>query len=394
MRGQLSLALSAWRATGAIAVDAVAGLAGAALPSTPEDLARTEVIGPLLGREIAGARLTGVDFPSSNCRNFLVEVEEVDGSLTSVYAKLPTGDFGARLFANTVGYWDLECLFSRDVAPTVTVPRVPAVYAVNQRRSRFVLLLEDLHQLPGARLFVNADVVAGVEEDRARRCLSAFADLHAHFHDWDRDGQDALVPWSTHSFASPRGRALSPALNRTAIKRAAQRAPEVVDEQLAATYVRTLDHWDAMLDLWYSGPLTLVHGDSHLGNTFEYDAGEGPRVGLLDFQGVHWAPGIRDIVYFLVNSLDAEHLATVERELVDHYLAELAARGVELDREETWRLYRSFAFQVLVVGVVATGLGGFTESDTVVETMLGRQVAAMDRLDYAGLLDEVVTAAR
>lgn len=393
MRGALSLGLSAVRAAGAIGVDAVADLGGGSLPSTPEELARPEVLGPLLGRDVRGVRLTGVDFPSSNCRNFLVEVEELDGSLTSVYAKLPTGDFGARLFANTVGYWDLECRFSRDVAPAVPV-RVPEVYAVAQRRSRFVLLLEDLHQLPGARLFVNQDVLAGVDLDRARRCLSAFAELHAHFHDWKPDRREALVPWSTHSFASPRGRALSPALNRAAIKRAAQRAPEVVDGALAATYLRTLDNWDAMLDLWYSGPLTLVHGDSHLGNVFEYDEGAGPRVGLLDFQGVHWAPGIRDIVYFLVNSLDHDHLATVERELVDHYLVELATRGVQLDRDETWRLYRSFAFQVLVVGVVATGLGGFTESDTVVETMLGRQVAAMTRLDYAGLLDEVLSAAR
>ena len=389
MRGALSLGLSAVRATGAIGVDAIADLGGRSLPSTPEELARPEVLGPLLGRGITGARLTGVDFPSSNCRNFLVEVEELDGSLRSVYAKLPTGDFGARLFANIVGYWDLECRFSRDVAPTVPV-RVPEVYAVHQRRSRFVLLLEDLHELPGARLFVNQDVLAGVDLDRARRCLSAFAELHAHFHDWERDRREALVPWSTHSFASPRGRALSPALNRAAIRRAAQRAPEVVDEHLAATYTRTLDNWDAMLDLWYSGPLTLVHGDSHLGNTFEYDDGTGIRVGLLDFQGVHWAPGIRDITYFLVNSLDHEHLAEHEQGLVDHYLAELATRGVELDRDETWRLYRSFAFQVLVVGVVATGLGGFTESDTVVETMLARQVAAMTRLDYAGLLDEVL----
>ena len=387
MRGALSLGLSAVRAAGAIGADAV--LRGSSLPSTPEDLARPEVLGPLLGREVRDVRLTGVEFPSSNCRNFLLEVEELDGSTTSVYAKLPTGDFGARLFANTVGYWDLECRFSRDVAPSVPL-RVPEVYAVAQRRSRFVLLLEDLHQLPGARLFVNADVLAGVDLDRARRCLSAFAELHAHFHDWDPARRDALVPWSTHSFASPRGRTLSPALNRAAIRRAVQRAPGLVDEQLAAAYLRTLDSWDAMLDLWYSGPLTLVHGDSHLGNTFEYDEGSGPRVGLLDFQGVHWAPGIRDIAYFLINSLDHETLADVEQDLVDHYLAELESRGVVLDRDETWRLYRAFAFQVLVVGVVATGLGGFTESDTVVETMLARQVAAMTRLDYAGLLDEVL----
>lgn len=387
MRGALSLGGSALRAAGAIGVDAV--LRGSSLPATPEELARPEVLGPLLGREVRSASLTGVEFPSSNCRNFLVEVEELDGSRMSVYAKLPTGHLGARLFANTVGYWDLECRFSRDVAPVVPL-RVPEVYAVAQRRSRFVLLLEDLHQLPGARLFVNSDVLAGVDLDRARRCLSAFAELHAHFHDWSRDRQDALVPWATHSFASPRGRTLSPALNRAAIRRAAQRAPEVVDEQLAAAYLRTLDHWDEMLDLWYSGPLTLAHGDSHLGNTFEHDEGDGPRVGLLDFQGVHWAPGIRDIVYFLVNSLDAEHLATVEADLVDHYLAELASRGVQLDRDATWRLYRSFAFQVLVVGVVATGLGGFTESDAVVDTMLRRQVAAMTRLDYTGLLDEVL----
>ena len=388
LRGVVALGADALRAMGAVGLDEVRERTGGALPSSPDSLADARVMTELLGRPVRSVRLPGVEFESSNCQNFIVEVEEADGATTSLYAKLPATPLGPRLFANTVGYWALECHFCRHVAPQLTV-RVPQVHAVAERGSRFVLLLEDLRSLPGARLFTNRDTAAGTTVEQARRCLSAFARLHASCHGWDRARQDALLPLSRHPFLSGRGRVVSTALNGTAIQRARQRAPELVSADLAATYRRTLEHWDTMLAHWYSGPLTLVHGDSHLANCFEYDGPGGREVGFLDFQGVHWAPGVRDVAYFLINSLEVGLLAGVERDLVDHYLGELAQHGVHLDRDETWRLYRSLAFQALVVGVVAVGLGGFTESENTVHTMLTRQVAAVERLGYADLLDQL-----
>jgi hypothetical protein len=291
------------------------------------------------------------------------------------------------VFANTVGYWSLECAFCARVAPHVSV-RVPRVHAVAERGSRFVLLLENVAELPGARMFVNADMAAGTTPEQARRCLSAFAELHAGFDGLDGVARERLLPMSLHPQRSPRRQAAMHTLNRVAVQRAARHAPELVTASVASTYERALDRWDALLDHWYSEPLTLVHGDSHLANCFEYATEEGPRVGLLDFQGVHWSKGIRDVVYCLVHSLDPDVLAEHESALVDHYIEEMARRGVELDPVCTRDDYRGFVFQALSVGVVAVGLGGFTERESTVQTMLRREIAATDRLDFAGWLDE------
>lgn len=339
----------------------------------------------LLGRPVRDARLTGVRFDSSNCQNFLVEVVDEDGNARTMYAKLPARELGPRVFANTIGYWKLECAFCARVAPHVSV-RVPRVFAVVERGSRFVLLLENVAALPGARMFVNADMAAGTTPEQARRCLTAFAELHAGFHGLNRAERERLLPLALHPHLAPRTRAAMETLNRVAVKRARTNAPELVTPEIASTYDRALDRWDELLASWYTGPLCLVHGDSHLANCFEYATADGPRVGLLDFQGVHWSKGVRDVAYFLIHSLDPDALATHESELVDHYLDEMARRGVELDPDGTRDEYRAFSFQALMVGVVAVGLGGFTERESTVHTMLRREVASIERLDFAGWL--------
>ena len=88
-------------------------------------------------------RLPGVEFESSNCRNFLVELE-FDGEPAradlpaTAYVKLPCRSLATRVFANALGFWALECTFCRTLAHRVPI-RVPRVYAVAQRGSRFVL---------------------------------------------------------------------------------------------------------------------------------------------------------------------------------------------------------------------------------------------------------------
>lgn len=388
-RGVTTLGGRVVSALGRVALDAAADPLGRALPRGPEDLADAEVMTRLLGRPVASARLPGTTFESSNCRNVLVEVTEADGTVGTLYAKLPARELGPRAFANALGFWALECVFCERVAPEVPV-RVPGVAAVARSRSRFVLLLEDLTADDGVELFTNRDMAAGTDLDRARRCLTAFAELHAHFHDWPADRRDDLLAPALHPYLPARQRPLTRALNGIAADRAHRRAPELVGADHVALVETALDRWDALLDHWYGGPLTLVHGDSHLANCFEYQGPDGPRVGFLDFQGVHWSQGIRDVAYFLIHSVAPDLLAAHEDELIDHYLGELAARGVALDPDDTRFRYRTFAFQPLMVGLVAVGLGGFTEREDTVRTFLTRELAAVDRLDVAGALDAAV----
>ncbi len=386
--GGISLAASAARAMALVGSDAVLARLGRALPRTPEELARPEVLSALLGQPVRDVRLPGELFDSSNCQNFLVEFDDLEGATRSLYVKLPARELAPRVFANTLGYWHLECTFCARVAPHVPV-RVPRVEAVVERGSRFVLLLEDLSALPGARLFVNTDMAAGTTVAQARLCIAALAEIHAGFQGLDRAGRDRLLPLALHPYLAPTKRAAMRTLNRTAIGKARRNAPEIVTAGVADTYERALDRWDALIAHWYAEPLTLVHGDSHLANCFQYDTPDGPSVGLLDFQGVHWSKGIRDVAYFLIHSLDTDLLAETEGALIDCYLEEMSRRGVHLDPQTTRDDYRGFSIQALMVGIVAVGLGGFTERESTVTTMLRREVEAIDRLDFAGWLQGV-----
>jgi hypothetical protein len=110
-------------------------------------------------------------------------------------------------------------------------------------------------------------------------------------------------------------------------------------------------------------------------------------MGMLDFQAVQWSKGIRDVQYFLINSLDPALLADHEGSLVDFYVDALERQGVLLDRDEAFFQYRAFSFQTLSTAVVALGLGPLTERNATVDTVLHRSVAAAERLEFAALLD-------
>jgi aminoglycoside phosphotransferase (APT) family kinase protein len=403
LAGSLTLGWQVAAAAGLVATDRIGGALGRALPATPEAIADPRVLDEILragapdGRaplpRVARVRLPGVDFESSNCRNFLVELafegEPRSDLPATAYVKLPSRSLAARVFANALGFWALECTFSRTLAHRVPV-RVPRVYAVARRGSRFVLVLEDMTVAPGVRLFVNRDMAAGTTPERAARMVETLAELHAAFWGWSAAQREAVLPLALHTFLAPRRRAASRALNAAAIGPCLSHARDVFTPQLAALCRRAIARWDRMLEAWYGeGPLTLVHGDSHLGNHMEIAGPEGPRMGLLDFQAVHWSKGIRDVQYCLINSLAPDVLARHESSLIDHYVAELARRGVALDPDRAREEYRAFSFQTLMTAVVSLGLGGLIEREAVVRTVLERSAAAVERLGFADWLDRL-----
>jgi hypothetical protein len=374
--------------------DAVAEHFGGALPLYPASVAKPIVFNLLLaehgthlaaGAEVESVELLGIKSISSNCNNSVVRVAPSASSSdlpSTLFVKLPSAQLWTRLFCNLLGIWSNECQFYRNVAPQVPV-RVPKAYVIADRGSRFVLVLEDLNAADDLQLFTNPDMIAGASLERARQCLSTFAWLHASFHGLDSDDRAAILSPELHPFCSANARALSPVLSRAAIGPCHRKAPDLFPKDMVELYRRAMSHYDALIDYWYREPLTLIHGDSHLGNFFV----TGDRMGMLDWQAVQWAKGIRDVQYFLINSLQEDVLAANERALIDHYVAELARHGVTLDRNEAWAQYRAYSFQTLMTSVVSLGLGTMTDMDEVLAVILQRSVAAIRRTKFADWLD-------
>ena len=401
LRGGVRLGLRTARAFGRVIEDEIGDRLGNALPATKEGVARRSVMDDLLQNHtpegqmpmprLRSVKLPGVDFESSNCVNFLVELEfegrreDLPGT---AYVKIPCEETWPRVFANTLGYWSLECLFCSRIAQHIPI-RIPKVYAVAERGSRFVLVMENLHESPGVQMFINRDMAAGTTPERAARVLETFAELHAHFWGWGRTQRESLLPREFDTYRSRRSKRVTPMLNYAALEPAHRAAPDLVTERLVETCRIAVDRWDAILDAWFHGPMTLCHGDSHLGNCFEYEENGRTRVGMIDFQAVQWSKGMRDVQYFLINSLEPDVLAENEETLIRGYCESLATRGIDLPYADAFEQYRAFSYQTLMVGVVPLGLAGLTERNETVLAVTRRSAAAVERLGFREWVEQL-----
>jgi aminoglycoside phosphotransferase (APT) family kinase protein len=184
-------------------------------------------------------------------------------------------------------------------------------------------------------------------------------------------------------------RGFSPLAGRLALGPCQKKAPELLTDDEVALFQRALEHWDLLLELWYREPLTLLHGDSHLGNFFV----DGDQMGMLDWQATHWGKGIRDVQYFLIDSLPEELLATHEEALVGHYVSALDDHGVALPFDEAWEQYRALSFQTWMTIIVSLGTSTMIDMDTVMLEILSRSNAAIRRLGFGEWLEESIASA-
>ncbi len=246
---------------------------------------------------------------------------------------------------------------------------------------------ENLHADPTVQLFSNLDMLEGPSLETVRRCLDTFARLHTSYHGLSAAERETLLPMRKHLFLAEPMKSLSRVLNQQALAPCLKKLPGAIPETVIADYQRTLAHWPQLLERWFEGPLSLIHGDSHLGNFFV----SGDEMGMLDWQAVHWGKGVRDVQYFLIDSLPADVLSAEERELLGYYCQRLQIYGVELGPEEAWQQYRGFTYHTLMTIVVSIGFGAMNEQqDALMAEILKRAVAAVERADYRGWLNELL----
>jgi hypothetical protein len=377
VRDGLSTAAGLLREAGWLALDGLASRAGG----------RGDPVGPAWLTDILAARFPGVrvgavhplggDSGTTDRVRLAVTYDDAGSGPTppgSLFVKRPPARPATRLFVNLLRLGATEVRFYCELAADVPI-EVPAVLhaAADGGGRRFVLVLEDL----AARAARFTDVSQPLGVDAACAVVRSLARLHAAF--WESARFDTDLGWLTRRGEDPVGRCLS----AVAVPPGLRRFADLVPPELHAAAGRITAARARLDAAWSDGPRTLVHGDAHAGNLyFLPDDG----VGFLDWQVVQAGQGMRDVTYFLVQSLPTDLRRRYERRLVELYLGTLSEHGVAAPGPDVaWRQHRLHALYAWIAAVV-TAAAATLQSEAIVRTGLARTSAAVLELDSLALV--------
>ncbi|EUA38609.1 phosphotransferase enzyme family protein [Mycobacterium avium subsp. avium 2285 (R)] len=249
-----------------------------------------------------------------------------------------------------------------------------AWYAYAGVGARFLIVLDDIMH-GGARPYALAD---DCPIEHARGVIDVFTQLHAQFWDSPRLARELtwVRTWSTRPGSLILNRFYAQG-RRGALKEGRPEATPAVHAVAAAL--------DANIDAFYrefeTGPLTLLHGDSHLGNTYARPDGSS---GLLDWQVIWRGPGLREVTYFIISGLEPATRRTHERELIERYLEGLHRAGVSdaPDFDTAFTRYRLFAAEAWDAAAMTIAWPGLQAPENA-EAGWRRACQAVEDLDTA-----------
>ena len=220
----------------------------------------------------------------------------------------------------------------------------------NQESGTFGIALEDL-RLRDAHF---ANVTSDVSLEQIRTLLSTLAALHARYWESPRFATDlawvqphtsgAVYTMFNHPEQVPAMIAElveSNQFKRELIEAAGQTAEGLYHE------FRKLQRHQATL------PQTLLHGDTHIGNTYLLPGG---RAGLLDWQLLARGYCLHDVTYLLMTGLSVARRREHQQDLLAFYRERLEAHGVHdaPDPDTLWLEYRRAAVWGVYIGWLTT----------------------------------------
>jgi aminoglycoside phosphotransferase (APT) family kinase protein len=333
----------------------------------------------ILQAHAPGARLRAIDVVeahSGTTGRARVMLTHDDPRLPdSAFVKLAPFDAEQREFVDQQGMGVAEARFYTEIAADVPVRHPRPWYAAYDDARRYIMVLEDL-RAAGARYprHSDPDLPAFVE-----RTVEAFAAMHAAFWGSPRFSPGGDLTWvpgagGSQSYGS------AAALVRFAVEQLGERLPRA-SHRLADIYVPRAKR---VPELLAQGARTLVHGDAHLGNMFV----DGTEPGFLDWAMAGFAPGLRDVAYFLGGSVPTDLRRAQERQLIARYCNRLARRGVTLDLAEAWDQYKVHLVSAWIAAVVTAGMGSKWQPIEIGMAATLRANAAIDDHGVANLLSD------
>lgn len=258
--------------------------------------------------------------------------------------KLPreAGNALAPIYVNeTRLYQQLGRTLRDDVG--VEMPRLLGATA-HAQSARYALLLEDLDTRQARFPNVRDDV----DLAHVHQVLDVLARMHARY--WDSPlFSDGLAWVETHLSGG-----VCQLMNEIVpysidADLAVHRYKRELLQRLRTTPARLLAATRAAQRHQASLPQTLLHGDTHLGNTYRLPDG---RAGLVDWQLSVRGHALHDVGYIIATALDIELRREHEGELLRHYLDRLTVYGVARppSSSDTWREYRRAMVWSLYIG--------------------------------------------
>ncbi|KAI8957856.1 kinase-like domain-containing protein [Daldinia sp. FL1419] len=127
----------------------------------------------------------------------------------------------------------------------------------------------------------------------------------------------------------------------------------------------------------------VVHGDSHIGNTFIRPNG---LPGFIDWQGLGVGVNLHDVSYFITGVMAIEDRRKHEIDLIKHYLKALEeGGGPKFELEDVWNDYRKHTLHGLAWALTAPGM----QPDENVFAMTERHAAAVEDHKTLELLESL-----
>ena len=297
---------------------------------TPDEIT-AEWLGSALGRDNLEIVSTGEIGTGQMSQNHRVTFTADGGAEETVVLKLASDNEDSRAAGVGLGAYEREINFYSKLAgdlPTGLAGCHLAEY--DPAEGWFTLVLDDIE---GA---VQGDQIKGCSPAEARLAIDAMAAIHAPV---IGDLGVGVSDWL--NLDSPLTQDLHAALLPGFIER--------YEGRLRGEHIAVAERFVASHDAWIDDdrpPLGLVHGDFRLDNLLFGDG----QVTVVDWQTVGWGPAMRDISYFLGNSLTTEDRRANEDELVRAYFDALVANGAtNLEWETCWEEYRRQTFLGLLM---------------------------------------------
>lgn len=348
-------------------------------PHQPEDLT-AEWLAAQIGAPVADFSIEQIGVGVGLLgRLYRVSLTGDASTPSSVVAKFPTLDEGARAnVAAPLGFYSNEVNFYNEGAPLTPVATAKIYNATfDDATGDFILLMEDI---AGKRC---EDQTVGCPVADAETAIDSLAAMHAHW--WNSDF--AQLPW-IKVYSDPPYPQIISAMFKQSWPVALEVVGDVLPPEMRAFGDRFPDLVEWFFEKASEPPLTLCHGDYRLDNLFfAAQPGDAP-VTALDWQICFKGNPGYDLGYFISQSLATDVRRGAQDGLIDRYLADLAAKGIEVEKaalEES--VARTIAY-CFIYPIAACGQIEVTAPRMVelVTGMTQRSVAAIEDVNALALL--------
>ncbi|BBY08971.1 DUF7064 domain-containing protein [Mycobacterium noviomagense] len=298
----------------------------------------------------------------------------------AVVLKVAATDPVSRQTGLSLGLYEREARFYRDIAPRLRGPVAPCYHAAFDASTKtFDVLLGD------ASPAVVGDEIRGATVEQARLAVTELAHLQGQLL-----GDTGLADMSWLNREAPINQALISQLYAGFLDR--------YGEQIAAQHRlvcdRLVDGFDAYLadesgDERIHG---LVHGDYRLDNLLFGEAGSDRALTVVDWQTVTWGPALTDLAYFLGCALPVADRREHYDALLRAYHKALGGNA-PLTLAEVYEGVRRQSFFGVMMAIVSSMLVERTErGDTLFLTMLQRHCEHVLDTDALAILSSAPLA--